>query len=89
MSAAIKGLTRVTCPIDDIQSSQKEHTEYLIAVLLQLEKFHVTPTKRSVCLQSSVKFAGHVIDKEGIKSDPENIKAIQDMKEPKSLSDHK
>lgn len=35
----------------------------------------------------SVRFLGHVIDQEGIKPDPGKVQAIQDMEEPKSVSD--
>ena len=37
-------------------------------------------------LTGSVKFLGHVIDQEGIKPDPEKVQAIQDMEEPKLVS---
>ena len=52
-------------------SNQQEHDERLIAVLDQLQKFHITFNKeKCVFSTSSVKFLGHVIDQDGIKLDP-------------------
>ena len=46
------------------------------------------PQQRQVCISTgSVKFLGHVIDQEGIKPDPKKVQAIQDMEEPRSVSD--
>ena len=86
MSTALEGLTGVTCLRGDILihgSNQQEHDERLIAVLEPLQKFHVTLNKeKCVFSTGSIKFLGHVIDQEGIKSDPEKVQAIQDMEEP-------
>ena len=38
-------------------------------------------------LQESIKFLGHVIDKNGIPADPEKSTAIYNMKSPQSVSD--
>ena len=35
----------------------------------------------------AVKILGHIVDKEGIRPDPEKVKGINDMTEPKSLTD--
>ena len=80
MSTALEGLKGVTFLMDDILihgSNQQEHDEHLIAVLEQLQKFHVTlNNKKCVFSTSSVKFLVHVIDHEGIKPDPEKVQAI-------------
>ena len=77
--------------MDDILvhvSNQQEHDECLIAVLERLQKYHGTLNKeKCVFSTSSVKFLGHVIDQDGIKPDPEKVQAIQDMEEPKLVSD--
>ena len=77
--------------MDDILihgSNQQEHNECLIAVLEQLQKFHITLNKeKCVFSTGSAKFLGHVIDQEGIKPDPLKVQAIQDMEEPKSVND--
>ena len=77
MSTVLKGLTGVTCLMDDILihgSNQQELVECLIAVLWLLQKFYVSLNKmKCVFSTSSVKFLGHVIDKEGLQSDPEKV----------------
>ena len=91
MSIALEGLAGVTCLIDDTHihgSNQQEHDECLIAVRKQLKKFHVTFNKEKCVFSTcSVKFLNRVIDQEGIKPDTEKLQAIQDMEEPKSVSD--
>ena len=68
--------------------NQQEHDECWIAVLEQLQKSHVTLNKENCVFSTcSVKFLGHVIDQEGIKPVPEKVQAIQDMEEPKLVSD--
>ena len=44
-------------------------------------------TRRNARLPQSVKFLGHIVDKEGIRPDPEKVKGINDMTEPKNLTD--
>ena len=60
VSTALKGLTGVTCLIDDILihgSNQQEHDECWIAVLEQLQKSHVTLNKENCVFSTcSVKF---------------------------------
>ena len=51
MSTDLEGLTGVTCLMDDILIHGSEHDECLIAVLEQLQKFHVTLNKESVYFQ--------------------------------------
>ena len=36
---------------------------------------------------TEVKFAGHMINEEGIKSDPVKVKSVQDMGTPQNVSD--
>lgn len=39
--------------------------------------------------KTSVKFLGHVLSQEGLKSDPEKIKAINDLKTPEIRKNYK
>ena len=65
-----------------------EHDTRLMAVLQQLEKVGVTLNfQKCQFLQESIKFLGHVIDKNGIHADPEKTTAISNMKPPQSISD--
>ena len=67
---------------------QDKHDRRLIATLERLQKCHIT-LNRDKCIFSSntVHFLGHVIDEQGIKPDPIKMLAIQQMKEPESVSD--
>ena len=91
MSITLEGLEGVICLMDDILvhgSNQQEHDKRLLATLERLRKCHIT-LNREKCefSKTSIKFLGHVIDREGIKPDPEKVQAICEMSEPKSLSD--
>ena len=37
--------------------------------------------------RSSIKFLGHTVTSEGLKPDPEKVKAIRDMKEPSNITE--
>ena len=91
MSITLEGLEGVTCLMDDILvhgSSQEEHDKRLIATLERLQKSHVTLNREKCVFSSnSVNFLGHVIDEQGIRPDPAKVLAIQQMKEPKSVSE--
>ena len=36
---------------------------------------------------NSVKFLGHIVGKEGVRPDPENVQSIEDMSEPRNQTD--
>ena len=58
-----------------------------MAVLQRLEKAGVTLNfQKCQFLQESIKFLGHVIDKNGIHADPEKTTTISNMKPPQSVS---
>jgi hypothetical protein len=44
------------------------------------------PSKRNL-FQKSVTFLGHVVSEQGIKTDPEKVKAVRERHEPKCLED--
>ena len=75
MSVALEGLEGVACLIDDILvhgKTKEEHDTRLLNTLERLQKHGFTLNKEK-CLFSteSVKFLGHIVDKEGIRPDPE------------------
>lgn len=79
----------VVCMMDDVlvfAASQEEHNTRLLAVLLRLEEAGVTPGKCEFD-KPSVKFLGHLIDKDGIRADPEKTSALVKMAAPQSVSD--
>ena len=90
MSDILQGLEGVVCLIHDILvygKSQEEHNKHLTAVLhkvvaaeitLNLEKYEFS------C--KGIKFLGQLVDKQGICADPDKLKAIQKIKEPKNVT---
>ena len=80
MSKVLQGLEGVVCQIDDILvygKDTEDHDVRLQAVLKHLQEAKVTlNTERCVFNQDSVKFLGHVVDKNGIAADPEKVRAI-------------
>jgi hypothetical protein len=67
--------------IDDIlifSKSEAEHQAHVRLVLkvLKREKFYVCKAKSSFT-QKEAKYLGHIVDKQGIRPDPEKVEAVQ------------
>lgn len=77
--------------IDDVlvfAASQEEHDSRLRAVLLRLEEAGATlNVGKCEFDKKKVKFLGHIIDKDGIRADPEKTSALVKMAAPQSVSD--
>ena len=90
MNTILEGLEGMVCLMDNVlifSSNKDEHDTRLMAVLQRLEKAGVTLNfQKCQFLQESIKFLGHVINKNGIHADPEKITAISNMKPPQSVS---
>ena len=90
MSQILVGLKGVICHIDDVLifgSNQLEHDERLRAALDRLAKAGVTLNgEKCVFGQTQIKFLGHLIDKDGIRSDPEKVAAIAKMDPPSNIT---
>ena len=91
MNTILEGLEGMVCLMDDVlifSSKKDEHDTRLMAVLQQLEKVSVNLNfQKYQFLQESIKFLDHVIDKNGIHTDPEKTTTISNMKPPWSVSD--
>ena len=89
MSQILEGLDGVECNIDDILvygRTQIEHDRRLEAVLRRLGNANVTlNAEKCIFNVRSVKFLGQIVGSDGIKPDPENIKAILNMPHPTNL----
>ena len=77
--------------IDDIliySKSEEEHKEHLKIVLQELQE-HQLYAKFSKCdlFKGKIHYLGHVVTKEGISIDPENIKEIEEWPVPKDVTD--
>ena len=90
MSQILTGLKGVICHIDDVVifgANQAEHDARLCAVLDRLEKSGVTLNgEKCVFGQSQIKFLGHLIDRDGIRSDPEKVAAITKLDPPSNIT---
>ena len=88
MEEAFEGLKGIRILVDDILvygKSRREHDERLTAVLNRAKETGIRFNKdKCEFAKDQVKYFGHIISKEGIKPDPEKIKAIRDMPNPKS-----
>lgn len=60
--------------------------ERLIALLKDCEKHKITLSKKKFQIGSEVKFAGHLVGAEGVKPDPEKVKAITEFPTPTDLT---
>lgn len=87
----LKGLPieNVCCYIDDVllaTASFQEHFELLKEILQRFQKAGVTlKFNKSHFLQTSVKFLGHNMSKDGIQPDPQKVIGIQNYPTPKNL----
>ena len=80
MSKLLEGLSGMVCLMDDILifgSNTAEHDSRLEAALKRIEAAGVTLNPNKCEFRTTtVKFLGHIIDKGGIRADPEKTSAI-------------
>lgn len=70
--------------------SEEEHDQILMKVLETARKNNIKFNKEKLQLRvNSVKFLGNIISKEGLKADPEKVKAIIEMETPKNKEEVK
>ena len=93
MNLVLKGLAWKECLVylDDIiiwSHSYEEHLDRLQSVFdrLRAANLKLKPTK-CFFLQRFVKFLGHVVSPDGIHTDPEKTKAVNDWPQPKNVTE--
>ena len=83
MNEIPKGLDGVFCQMDDVlifRSTQAEHDSRLIAVLNRIEAAGVTLNpEKCEFRKERVKFLCHIVDRDGIRADPDKVTAILQM----------
>ncbi|KAK2715001.1 hypothetical protein QYM36_009858 [Artemia franciscana] len=88
MEEAFEGLEGIRILVDDILvygKNREEHDQRLSAVLGRArEKGIRFNSEKCEFSKDKVKYFGHIISRDGIKPDPEKIRAIQDMPSPQS-----
>ena len=91
MNQILEGLEGVLCQMDDVLifgCDKPQHDERLIAAMKRIEAAGVTlNSEKCEFAKSQVKFLGHVIDREGIRADPEKVSAILQMEAPHNVSE--
>lgn len=87
----LRGLQWIECVayMDDITVPSKTVTENLTRLehvfqRLRAAKLKLKPSK-CVFLQTSVPFLGHVVTAEGVRTDPEKVKAVQEWPVPRTV----
>ena len=89
MSECLAGLAGTLCLMDDILiygSTQEEHDTRLRAVLTRLQDIGITLNyDKCVFSVSSLKYLGQIIDRSGVRPDPDKVKAVTEMAPPRNL----
>jgi len=84
MNKINEGLKGVICQIDNVLvfgSTQEEHDHRFLALLEHIRTAEVSLNKEKCIFSvSAVKFLGHIVNKDGIKADPDKTSAILKMK---------
>ena len=91
MSEILEGLEGVLCMVDDVLihgRTQEEHDQRVVQVLERISKAGLTlnPQKCQFS-KDQVTFLGQVVDRTGIKPDPDKVKAILEMPRPTNVSE--
>ena len=89
MNSILHGLEGMLCLIDDVLvfgRDREEHDQRLLAALQKIEAAGATlnPEKCEFG-KTSLKFLGHIVNREGIRADPDKTAAIQEMKAPTAV----
>ncbi|KAK2704195.1 hypothetical protein QYM36_017493 [Artemia franciscana] len=88
MEEAFEGLEGIRILVDDILvygKNREEHDQRLSAVLRRARVKGIRfNSEKCEFSKDKVKYFGHIISRDGIKPDPEKIRAIQDMPSPQS-----
>lgn len=88
MSKILEGLEGVVCQMDDVlvfASTKQDHDAILTEVLSRMSKAGLTLNSEKCAFeQEEVTFLGHIVNKEGIRADPDKVKAIVNYPSPKT-----
>ena len=91
ISQELEGMDGTISLLDDILVHGKDRAEHdarLHATLQRLEKAQITLNEEKCEFgKSEIKFAGYIINGQGIKSDPEKTEAVRQMETPQNVGD--
>ena len=91
MDTILQGMDHVICFIDDILitgASEEEHLRNLEEVLRRLQE-HGVQIKKSKCsfMQASVEYLGHMVDRQGLHTTEDKLRAISEAPTPKNVQE--
>lgn len=86
-----EGLRGVAAIVDDVLVSggtKQEHDDNLMAMLQRSRERDVrlNPENCTICVKE-VSYSGHTLSHEGLKPDPQKVRAIQDMTPPQNKAE--
>ena len=97
LQAALEGLENTICIADDIviygvgkdkEEATKDHDKKMRMFLERCRNKGIRLNKKKTELRKSeIKFLGHTLTSEGLKADPDKIKAIVEMEAPKNVQE--
>ena len=91
MEQILQGIEGVVVYLDDLQvtgTTMEEHLQRLDRVLQRLEKFGLRlQVSKCKFAQEKVEYLGHAVDKEGLRSLPDKVKAITDARSPTNVTE--
>lgn len=91
MAETLHGLDGVAVYMDDILvygNTAEKHDQYLSKVLDWVESAGLKLNKdKCVFRQNQLHFLGQVIDKTGVKPDPDKVKAIRELPTPQNVQE--
>ena len=87
MQSILEGLKGALCHMDDVLifGSNKDENDKNLLAALESAGVTLNPNKCEF-YKGSIKFLGHVIDKDGIRADPSKTQAIVQMEAPQSVA---
>ena len=91
IETVLQGLSGVLARVDDIliaTRTEEEHLQKLKSVLARLQK-HNLRVRRDKCqfMKDNIVYLGYVLCAEGVKPDPEKLRAIREMREPQNITE--
>ena len=91
MSEMLQDLDGVLCLMDDVLvygKTESEHDDRLDKVLQTMQRAGITLNKdKCQFSQDSIMFLGQLIDKNGIRPDPQKVSAIKDIPTPSNVAE--
>ena len=91
INQVLEGLSGVLCLMDDVLvfgETQDEHDRRLKQVMEKQESTGVTlNVDKCEFSQDTLQFLGHIVDKNGIRPEPEKTRAISGMESPQTVTD--